>query len=172
MSSSSNVSIAYQPPNLPAGAQTQGSAASMTNSERAKSQNANNKSFQTGGKPPANYGMSPDSAASGYSTVPTFLNAGAGDQNGNSSSISGNTNYATGSAQSVYDICATNPSAAGCAATAQTISAPVASGGGKKKKKKTKRKYKKKTKKSKRKVKKSKKKRSLKKKSYRRRVKK
>ena len=171
MSSTNNVSIAYEPPNLPAGAQTQGSAASMTNSQRAKNQNANNKSFQNGGKPPANYGISPDSAASGYSTVPTFLNAGAGSQNGNASSVSGNTNYATGTAQSVYDICASNPSAAGCSATAQTINAPVASGGGKKKKK-TKRKYKKKTKKTKRKVKKSKKKRSLKKKSYRRRVKK
>ena len=79
-----------------------------------------------GGRPPRNFGISPDSPGLGFSPYPTFRTAGLSAQNSNSSSKNGNNNLAVGNENKKYDICATNPSSPVCSGTGITSKLPVA----------------------------------------------
>jgi hypothetical protein len=105
-----------------------------TNKARAQRQQEINKQYR-GGRVPENYGVSPDSPATGYSPYPTFRTAGLSTQNSNSASKNGNNNLAVGNENQKYDICATNPSASVCAGTEITQSLPKPKGGSKSKRK-------------------------------------
>jgi len=92
---------------------------------RAQKQHKANQQYK-GGRPPRNFGISPDSPGLGFSPYPTFRTAGLSSQNSNSSSKNGNNNLAVGNENKKYDICATNPSSPACAGTGITSKLPVA----------------------------------------------
>ncbi len=95
---------------------------------RASKQQDMNRKYR-GGRPPLNYGLSPDSPSSGTSPYPTFRPTGLSSQNSNSASKNGNNNLAVGNENQKYDICATNPSASVCAGTGITQTLPKPKGG-------------------------------------------
>lgn len=101
---------------------------------RAAKQQRMNKIYN-GGRPPLNYGLSPDSPLSGTSPYPTFRTSGLSSQNSNSASKNGNNNLAVGNENQKYDICATVPSSPVCAGTGITQTLPKPKGGSRRDKK-------------------------------------
>ena len=99
-------------------------AQGMSKARTQKQQAANTR--YKGGRPPRNFGISPDSPGLGFSPYPTFRTAGLSSQNSNSSSKNGNNNLAVGNANKKYDVCATNPSAPVCSGTGVTSKLPGA----------------------------------------------
>jgi hypothetical protein len=127
--SKNNVSTPFQTNPLPDGAQTDQQAAQQAASNRSSSQQEANKRFRGSGGAgtlyPADYGQSPDSGATGTSSVPQFRIAGSGVANANTASVSGNKNNATGTAQREYDACATNPTLPVCVGSRSTQKSPT-----------------------------------------------
>ena len=124
MGSRKNVSHPIKKNPYAYGSSPQQSAQGANEARAAKQQKMNTGYRGSGGRVPANYGISPDSPSQGYSPFPTFRTSGVSSQNSNSASKDGNNNLAVGNENQKYDICATNPSASVCAGTGITTSLP------------------------------------------------